>query len=977
MNIEEMLTKFTADISDYREKMNQMVKDLGNVAGVTDEVKDVTQKAMNSSSDAVKKFGKDLQNLIDKQNKSVQATVNSASKLADYKDKVKLLVSDLNAQKKAFNDSFEAFKRLNTQYDEQKKFLADYGDGMDGVSRHRQELLDYIHNANSELSKMQIVPDLYGKDVIEKTTKELENYRNELVIFDRDLKDVGLNPDNLKTDTLGRLQTEMQKLSAEQSKWQRAQEQTKAKIDSTNRSIFEEENRLSGLKSKVEQNASRIGDLNKKIKDMGKGGRDVSKLKFSFSGLGSMLQKMGAIGAVTFAKLRKGLSGVRTSSNNTNKSLLNVAKSIRRIGIVSLGLRVTKSIFGQLRSVVSQYLSKNEQLNNRVQALKDSFANALAPAIYMVVGLFEKLMPYVLSVTNAIGNLFNSIGISKFMQSTSSSIGGVTESVEELSKAQKDLYGFDQITKQTDDSSSNSSGGSSSSGGNLPSAAEQFSKYLEEIKKLWDSGDFEEIGAKIAGSLNQVISKINALDWDGIQKKVNDSMQGMARVFNGFVYEFDWNGAGQLVGNGLNTITGAIISFVDEVDWKELGSGIADSLNGLFEKLNGENLGKALTSLIKMALETLNGFVKTFNWKGFGDTVADMILGAIKNIDWGNAGETISKLVTGLIDSIISFFDKLTEDEEQQQTISNAITDFLSNIEIGEIIVKISKLVFSILKFGWTLGGNFSESFGEWAEGKGEDFNNFMIEKINVPVETFFTVTLKDKFSDAWESTKKKWDELKDKTAIATANLKDSFSNSWNNTRTKWNDLKTKTATATANLKDSFTTSWNKTRTKWNETKSKTATNTLKMKDSFTSGWNKVKKTWDGIKDKKATATLNIKASITHIKEFINEKIITPMNKKIQSVGILKNVGIPKLAQGAVIPPGQEFYAVLGDQKHGRNLEAPENLIRQIVREESGGNNAPINLTIPITIGGRLLKTIVIEDANNDTQRKRMNAILS
>ena len=44
---------------------------------------------------------------------------------------------------------------------------------------------------------------------------------------------------------------------------------------------------------------------------------------------------------------------------------------------------------------------------------------------------------------------------------------------------------------------------------------------------------------------------------------------------------------------------------------------------------------------------------------------------------------------------------------------------------------------------------------------------------------------------------------------------------------------------------------------------------------------------------------------------------------------------LPHLAQGAVIPPNREFLAVLGDQKHGRNLEAPEDLIRQIVREET------------------------------------------
>ena len=44
---------------------------------------------------------------------------------------------------------------------------------------------------------------------------------------------------------------------------------------------------------------------------------------------------------------------------------------------------------------------------------------------------------------------------------------------------------------------------------------------------------------------------------------------------------------------------------------------------------------------------------------------------------------------------------------------------------------------------------------------------------------------------------------------------------------------------------------------------------------------------------------------------------------------------IPMLAQGAVIPPNAPFAAILGDQKSGTNIETPEALLRQIVREES------------------------------------------
>lgn len=47
---------------------------------------------------------------------------------------------------------------------------------------------------------------------------------------------------------------------------------------------------------------------------------------------------------------------------------------------------------------------------------------------------------------------------------------------------------------------------------------------------------------------------------------------------------------------------------------------------------------------------------------------------------------------------------------------------------------------------------------------------------------------------------------------------------------------------------------------------------------------------------------------------------------------------IPLLAQGAVIPPNAPFMAMLGDQKNGTNIETPESLLRQIVREESGSN---------------------------------------
>ena len=61
---------------------------------------------------------------------------------------------------------------------------------------------------------------------------------------------------------------------------------------------------------------------------------------------------------------------------------------------------------------------------------------------------------------------------------------------------------------------------------------------------------------------------------------------------------------------------------------------------------------------------------------------------------------------------------------------------------------------------------------------------------------------------------------------------------------------------------------------------------------------------------------------------------------------------VPYLAEGAVIPPNAPFMAVLGDQRHGTNLEAPADLIRQIVREEMEG--AELGGDIRIEFGGDL-----------------------
>lgn len=123
-----------------------------------------------------------------------------------------------------------------------------------------------------------------------------------------------------------------------------------------------------------------------------------------------------------------------------------------------------------------------------------------------------------------------------------------------------------------------------------------------------------------------------------------------------------------------------------------------------------------------------------------------------------------------------------------------------------------------------------------------------------------------------------------------------------------------------------------------------------KVKDVFSTGG----RIWSGIKEGIESTFHTI---INAIIRGMNTIIAMPFNKINSMLNTIRNAHflgispfqnmwgvnplpvpqIPMLARGAVIPANRQFLAVLGDQRNGNNLEAPESLLRQIVREEAGG----------------------------------------
>lgn len=275
-----------------------------------------------------------------------------------------------------------------------------------------------------------------------------------------------------------------------------------------------------------------------------------------------------------------------------------------------------------------------------------------------------------------------------------------------------------------------------------------------------------------------------------------------------------------------------------------------------------------------------------------------------------------------------------------------------------------------------------------------------------------------------WDKIKEAATKLKDWVVEKTRALSESVTRTLSNLKEKivnvWNIIKTSTSTTWSSIKTKVSGLWSTLKAT-----AKTVFDAIKTK--VTGVWDKVKdktsQTWEGVTTFVSTKVEAIKTAITDkfnaardaVKsafEGIVNFIKAPINQAIgivnNAVGMINNaiggiesafsfgpwdvptpfgkkrigfhatfprVGtIPYLASGAVIPPRSEFLAVLGDQKKGNNLETPESLLRQIVREESGkgqGDGNTYNVTV--NASGRKLLDIIISEAEMRRNRNGKN----
>lgn len=159
----------------------------------------------------------------------------------------------------------------------------------------------------------------------------------------------------------------------------------------------------------------------------------------------------------------------------------------------------------------------------------------------------------------------------------------------------------------------------------------------------------------------------------------------------------------------------------------------------------------------------------------------------------------------------------------------------------------------------------------------------------------------------------------------------------------------------------------------------------------FTGDWERA---WNGVKD----IFKGVWNGIVTIVESAINFVISGLNKLIQKINDLlaesllakgasmlgiktvriptiPSVEIPRLAQGAVIPPNREFMAVLGDQKSGTNIETPLSTMVQAFKQamsETGGGG---DTTVILELDGQQFGKATFKAYNRESRRVGVNLV--
>ena len=661
---------------------------------------------------------------------------------------------------------------------------------------------------------------------------------------------------------------------------------------------------------------------------------------------------------------KKAFSSIGKNSKASNNMFNKGFKSILKYG---LGIRSTYMLINKLRKAIKDgfsnlYYDKNipvfksqvDSLRASILTIKNAFAAAFRPIVEVAIPYIQRLIEYISSLLNVVGQFMAAItGQEKY----TSAIKQTTAAIEKQNKAQnKQLSNLDNLNNLTSDKGSN---GKDTTGmfEELP-IEEKWNDITDRLKKMWENSDFFDLGKNIGERLKNALDSI---PWNEIKEKARKVGKSFATLINGFS-EVDGLGysIGRTLAEAINTGFAFLNEFVHQIHTDSIGKFLAEIINGITQPiewnviydtfttaahkiaelinnffspddLDYESISNAISNFVNTIVDSLYILITETEWGEIGESLGKTLSDAWITIDWSKAGETIGEYFKAFFD----FVGKAIEAVDWW-AVGESVEAFLCGIDwagvadsffeaIGAVFGGFSAFFGGLLTDGIHSALNF---FGDKIEEAGGNVVEGILVGIAealVGIGEWIKIHVFNPFFNGF----KKAFQIHSPSKVMIEMGGYIVSGLLEGLKEKWKNV----------------VNWITDKINW--LKDKLSGIAGKVTSAFTGGGN-------------SNAKTNKRSAL-----FSTPAVSTPYAAN-PAFAALSTTPIPKLATGAVIPANKEFLAVLGDQKHGTNIEAPLEMIKQANKEglleilnqlglPSGGGGQEINLNLTVECDGHQL----------------------
>lgn len=503
----------------------------------------------------------------------------------------------------------------------------------------------------------------------------------------------------------------------------------------------------------------------------------------------------------------------------------------------------------------------------------------------------------------------------------------------------------------------------------------------------------------LANAIASAVAAVNGV-LDSAEPNLKEIAEGIGKKINEFVEKVNWKELGQTLARGLNAAFEFLSTLLDTIDWAGICDGIIEFFNSALRETDWEKIGKTWGETLKAKIEAVTEFLAKIDWAGIVRAIVDFLAG----VDWVGLAADITKglfeLLGAAVEGVLALIMDLPGILQIGGDIGAGILEGILKALVGlpqwlkehvvDPIVDGVKDLFGIHSPSTVMaeiGESVIDGLLKGIKDTWDSIVDFFEEKVEA-LQDFFSDAwdaIKETASSAWEAIKETlggiWDSIKEKAVEIYTAIKDKITEVWNSIKetasTVWEAIKTTVTGIWEGLKTAATTAFNA------------------VKDAVVGVWEAIKNStqsiWDGIW---GTIKKVINSILGGVESMVNG-VIRALNKMISALNSLhvdvpdwvpaiggkslgfnipsiSEVNIPRLAQGAVIPPNREFLAVLGDQRTGTNIEAPlsdiENAVSRAIAASgfAGGNR---NITVIMEMNKRELGRVVYQLNNEETQR--------